>query len=175
MNSKHKSNIMIRIAVILLCAVLISSHLASGMLAKYTVGYNGDDYASVAGADIDVVNLAASGDSYIFGVQNNSEVSFNYDVIVTFANDDAAPSVTAAIDDTSVKLNGLSFTSKSADGKVFTFANAGSLDPGQSMSGYALTFDVNDPGVYTDSSITNLSLYDGDFTFTVSVRATQID
>ena len=176
MNSKHKSNIPIRIAVILLCAVLFSSHLASGMLAKYTTGYSGDDNAKVVGVDLDVVNLALSNDGYTFDVQNGSDVAFDYDILVTFDNPSGAPSAAAAIDKTSVKLNNADYSTVSADGKTFTFANVATIDPGESKTGYVLTFDVKKPGVFVDSSLNKLSVYRGDdFTFNVALLATQAD
>ena len=177
MNGKRKSNIPIRIAGILLCVVLFTSHLVSGMFAKYVTGSsNLGDTAGTASVDLSVTHSAAadSDDGYVFTVKNDSEVSFAYDVIVTFADPAQGFDVTKVFNADSVMIGTSSFSAKSADGKVFTFADYGTIEPG-AASDLVLSFEALPVYMNVDDTLNKLSLYNGGFPFTVSVRAEQID
>ena len=177
MNSKRKKNVFIRIAVVLLCVVLFSSHLVSGMFAKYTAGADKiGDSAKAASVDLRVTlpQLDPQSGKFDFSVNNASAVSFSYDVIVAFSDPAEGIDVTKVFDPDSVKIGSTPYTSKSADGKVFTFTNFGKISPGTSTE-YSLSFDIITPYANVDSTINKLSVYDGGFPFTVSVKATQVD
>ena len=175
MNSRRKSLIPIRIAVILLCAVLVSAHYATGLLAKYTVDSAGADTARSAGLSVEVKDLQGSDGNYTFNVKNLSEVALEYDVIVTFSNPDTGLDVKKVFGNNSVKLDGIDFTRKSTDGRTFTFTSFGQLAANTTATDLNLTFNITGPIVQEDSAVTDPVLTYADFPFTVSVRATQID
>ena len=175
MNSKRKTLLPLRIAVILLCAVLISSHFASGLIAKYTIDSNGADSARVAIVNINVGQLQGSNGSYTFDVVNNSEIAFAFDVIVTFRNPSAGINVTQTFDDSSVKLNGNVFSSKSTDGRSFTFSRVGVIDACSSLTGFDLSFDITGLAIHQNSNATQFSVMNDDFPFAVAVKVYQLD
>ena len=160
MNSKRKSGVLIRIAVVLLCAVLFAG------------------VASIGGISVTKPQATtADGGEYQFTVTNGSDVAVAYDILVSFeAPDDTDDiDVTKLIDPDSVKLDGVAGTvSDDYDGNVFEFVNVGMLQPSGTSSA-TITFDVNAPVVNVDSSFSTLTAYSGSFPFTVSVRATQIN
>lgn len=98
-------SLMIRVALILLCLVMISIHLMSGMYARYTTKGSGGDDARVAkfnvvvtgvSADSIVVYSETEGDVYSIRVENRSEVAVSYDISVKFET--SWKGVSAALD-----------------------------------------------------------------------------
>lgn len=99
-------SLMIRVALILLCLVMISIHLMGGMYAKYTTKGSGGDDARVAKFDviitgvpsdaIEVAYSATSDDAYSIKVENKSEVAVRYDISVKFET--SWKGVSAALD-----------------------------------------------------------------------------
>lgn len=98
-------SLMIRIALILLCLVMISVHMMSGMYAKYTTSGTGSDDARVAKFDVVVTGVPAdsivvysetAGDVYSIRVENRSEVAVSYDISVKFET--SWKGVSAALD-----------------------------------------------------------------------------
>lgn len=86
-------SLMIRVALILLCLVMISVHMMSGMCARYTTKGSGGDDARVAKFDVVVTGVPAdsivvysetAGDVYSIRVENRSEVAVSYDISVKF-------------------------------------------------------------------------------------------
>lgn len=99
MKKNRRINIPMRIASILLCLVLFSVYMTSGMLAKYTTGGSGKDQGRVAKFS---VSAAADNANYEFTqgeetpvkeykvtVENPSEVAVRYTVQLQF--DEAVP------------------------------------------------------------------------------------
>jgi len=99
MKKNRRINIPMRIASILLCLVLFSVYMTSGMLAKYTTGGSGRDQGRVAKFS---VSAAADNANYVFTqgeetpvksytvtVNNPSEVAVRYTVQLQF--DEAVP------------------------------------------------------------------------------------
>ncbi len=95
--SRAKVNITLRIAAVMLVLVLISASMISGMYARFTTTAYGEDSARVAKWDVDVTNtsttmnfnesgtqIVAEKRDYTFTVTNNSEVSMEFFVKVSF-------------------------------------------------------------------------------------------
>lgn len=92
-----RANILICIAALLLCAALLSIHLAGGLLAGFSKTENGSDSARVAVFDItgeglfsETMEVAVTPDSSQTNgitIKNNSEVSIEYTLTVTKKTD----------------------------------------------------------------------------------------
>ena len=97
-----KVNIPIRIASVMLCLVLFSLYMTSGMLAKYTTGGNGKGNGRVAKFSVTATDRGES--EYVFDqaqaeeqpdeygnysviVKNDSEVAVRYTIILRFKED----------------------------------------------------------------------------------------
>lgn len=143
-----------RLAVILLCLVLFSSHLASGMFARYIASSEFDDAAQVAKIDLKVVEIeqlsvdSMGNGTYKFIVKNDSQVAFDYDVLVYITYPDNSWSrlfdserISDALSD--VKLNGE--TGTLSDNKLkYTFSGYDSLSPDSESAEFVLTFKAFD-------------------------------
>lgn len=91
--SKRKMNIPIRVAAVLLCLVLFSTCLVSGLFARYAIGAQSSDQARVAKFSIEgscelsqpmEASLIPGGaEDATLIIQNNSEVSVEYTITVT--------------------------------------------------------------------------------------------
>ena len=90
-----KVNIPIRIASVMLCLVLFSLYMTSGMLAKYTTGGNGKGNGRVAKFSVTATDRGKSeyvfdqaavqpDGSYAVTVKNDSEVAVRYTIILKF-------------------------------------------------------------------------------------------
>lgn len=81
---KAKLNIPMFAALILLLLTMITTHMTSGLYARYTASATGSDSVRVAKFEVtcDVERVAGT-DTYILTVQNNSEVTVKYSVQVT--------------------------------------------------------------------------------------------
>ena len=169
-----KLNTMLKLAGILLCLVLATTHLASNLYAKYTANDSGSDSARVAvwnveasGASVSNVKIdLATADTdtstvsktYALTVTNKSEVASNYDIIVVFDK--------ALSDEITLKLdNGTITGTKTADKKSFVFSNVGQLGVGNTSATHTLTFAAN----YADVDV------DYSYNFNVKVDFEQID
>lgn len=148
MSSKKLSSIVIRTTVVLLCLVLFSSHLASGMFARYTVSADQHGTASVAKYGVKVIS-SQSGDpldnadvngnvNYVFKVDNStSEVA----VIIT--------KIKVVISDVNdlhngVKLNGFDASEKISESEsvTYVFDQALFLSPGSTSDEFSLSFNI---------------------------------
>lgn len=157
-------SLMIRVALILLCLVMISIHLMGGMYAKYTTKGSGGDDARVAKFDVDItgdpVDLVVSctenpqTGTYKITVDNISEVAVRYTISVT--TDIAAGSL---------------YFDKSAVNAVLD-VDKGAL-PVSGTGTHELTFTVNDWSAITQS----MSGDSGEITlnFTVTIDVVQVD
>lgn len=91
--SKTKMNTPIRVAAVLLCLVLFSTCLVSGLFARYAIGAQSSDQARVAkfsiegeGAlsqPIEAILIPGKTEEVTLIIQNNSEVSVEYTITVT--------------------------------------------------------------------------------------------
>ena len=179
MRKKQRSSIIFRVALILFCLVLFSSHLSSGILAKYKIEGTGSNTAKVAQPDITVASaqsaptIAADGSAtYTFTVTNSGETAVSYSLLVSFETG------TLSSDDvdlafSNVKLDGVSGTYDSSS-YAFVFADLGALEPDADPASHTLTFDTND-FVITDSSITNSNNSYKTIKVLITAKAVQID
>lgn len=166
--SNNRTPYVFHAAMILLCLVLISSHLTGGMYARYVATSSGSDGARVAKYGVRVSELSslsfnlntfdqnALSATGSFTVESDGEVAVEYDVILTFP--EAVPSwMTLTLDG----------NSPSVSGNVYTFGSIGEFIPGgENSATHTLSVTVA-PGLQaSDISLTGV---------TVSVVATQID
>lgn len=148
------SGIVMRVTAVLICLVLFSAHLASGMFAKYTSKVEEQSDARVAKFNVSVKETAPlsfdeSGiGTYQFYVYNqDSEVAFQCDdIIVRFNAVDnsglfSASELTNAC--TEAKLNGNAGT-YSASTNSYTFSVADRVERGSQSGVYTLTFKKSD-------------------------------
>ena len=158
-SSAHFGSNVFRVALILLCLVLVSVHLMSGLFAKYSITGHSTDGASVAKFDVEVTGadpnavvitcseVATGTGEYQITVKNNSEVAVSYALTVDVP---ASSGVTAAVE---------------------TGKESGTLAPGGSVD-VDLTFTVDwttvTAAVKGDSVDLNVS-------FTVNAHVEQID
>lgn len=174
MRVSRLSGIVMRIAVILLCLVLFSAHLASGMFAKYTNGSSIADTARAAKYGVTVVpasDYVAKGDplevdmsgnaEYKFYVDNTkSEVAVKYDLYIAFADCYDGSTKIADVDDMfkNVRLNGQEASRIATEGDRYihyVFTNAGTLEPGTTSGEFTFTFNVSPS--YTETVDTSLA------------------
>lgn len=153
-------SIMMRIAAALLCLVLLSTHLMSGLYAKYTSKGTGTDSARVAAFDVNVTGAAGSlavtctdsgttTGSYTVTVENQSEVAVSYTLSVTVTGDGAA-AVVGVFDSTT-----------------------GTLEAGTDSNVHTLTFSISDWSLFTKDDKGNEVTRT--LNFTVTVDAVQVD
>lgn len=88
MKVKNLSGIIMRVAAILICLVLFSSHLASGMFARYTVSGKGNGGAHAASYDVGVVPADDSQTGVIGTTSPDGIVTYRF--IVDNSNSDVA-------------------------------------------------------------------------------------
>lgn len=157
---------MVILAAILLCLVLITTHLTSGLYAKYTSRASAHDSASVAlwkvgatgGKPALTIDCSTSDldDAYKFKVTNNSEVSVRYNIIVVFT--EALDSgITLKLDETK--------TPATNDRKAFVFTNVGQLISGNISKEHTLTFTASTDNINEDVS----------YAFNVQIDFEQVD
>lgn len=163
MKKNRRINIPMRIASILLCLVLFSVYMTSGMLAKYTTGGSAKDQGRVAKFSVSVTANDADYEfrqsdketeqvkSYTVTVNNPSEVAVRYTVQLQF--DEAVPdylvikrgetAVTpATVDRKTVELQGGTLAPKGTGTDTISF----SIDYNkfvQSNSGHEVTLDFS--------------------------------
>ena len=168
-----KLNTMLKLAGILLCLVLATTHLASNLYAKYTSSDSGGDSARVAVWNVEASGSSASdvkidlataatnnstvSDTYALTVTNKSEVASNYDIIVVFDK--------ALSDEITLTLDDGAKTATPTDKKEFVFSNVGQLGVGNTSAAHTLTFAAN----YADVDV------DYSYEFNVKVDFEQID
>ena len=154
----RKVNIPMCAALILLCLVLVSSHLTSGLYARYTSSSTGSDSARVAkfavetsGADENISVKTGTSDpdttSYTITIENKSEVAVSYQLTPVLSGTPAG--VTASLD-----------------------SNTGELAAGAAPVTHTLTLSVDWAAFTQDQTGANVSK---DITFTVNIHFEQID
>lgn len=169
-----KINIPIRIASVLLCLVLFSLYMTSGMLAKYTTGGRSEGDGRVAKFNVSAVDggtneftfdqkLEQQPDgSYAITITNNSEVAVRYTLKLEFA-DNIPDYLTIEPKDTNTVIT-------KAD-KTVTFQGK-DLIPGNSSKTESIVFGV-DFAKFTEGA--ELSVDDVELDFNTIVKLTQID
>lgn len=185
MRANNLSGIVLRVAAVLLCLVLFSAHLASGMFAKYSVGTSESNDAQVAKIDVSAVETQAltldndGNATYKFLVKNNSEVAYQYDVCVRIATTSEYaeifdPSeIAGACSD--IKLNDVSGT-LSASGSKYTFSVSDYIAPDSESDEYVLTFKATDLLRIADESSGSAASYnDVPIKLSVSAKGTQVN
>ena len=172
-----KTPLVFYIGIALLCLVLFSTHLTTGLYARYTSEASSQDSARVAkfdvtnsvdmltaNIDLDFFNVTKLTDDFKFTVGSNSEVAVTYDVVVTM------PVGMAYYDWLELKLDGNSVTT--VEENVFTFSNVNVLAAGGISTGsHTLTFSIKpayqgNPGALQDVKAG---------TVLITVRAEQVD
>ena len=163
MKKNRRINIPMRIASILLCLVLFSVYMTSGMLAKYTTGGSGKDQGRVAKFSVSAAADNANYEfkqsdketeqvkSYTVTVNNPSEVAVRYTVQLQF--DEAVPDylvikrgdtpvTPSTVDRKLVELQGGTLAPKGTGTDTISF----SIDYNkfvQSNSGHEVTLDFS--------------------------------
>ena len=161
MKKIRRINIPMRIASILLCLVLFSVYMTSGMLAKYTTGGSGKDQSRVAKFSVSATADNANYEfkqgeetpikEYKVKVENPSEVAVRYTVQLQF--DEAVPDYLvikrgdtavspATADRKTVELQGGTLAPKGTGTDTISF----SIDYNkfvQSNSGHEVTIDFS--------------------------------
>lgn len=171
--STAKVNITLRIAAVMLVLVLISASMISGMYARFTTTAYGEDSARVAKWDVNVTNTSTSKTfnesgsvataeelTYNFTVTNNSEVSMEYSVKVSF---DTAPpaNVSLILDGEEITCNG---------GKEYIF-NPRTYNVGETAKAHTLTVQVQ--YVTEDGKLIEFDSFTGKAE--ISIIAEQVD
>lgn len=164
-------SILMRVAAVLVCLVLVSVHLMSGMYAKYSTTGSSSDEARVAKLDVDVegevnglsIDATTGADgNYVVTVKNNSEVTVRYDIIVTLKQ--KVPGVV-------VKLGDETLTTE--DYESFTISDVGELAPNAAQVSHTLTFALDSWDSVTASMEGEEDTVD--LGFSVTVRVVQVD
>lgn len=147
---KLNLNFVFKLVAVLLCLVLVTTHLSSKLYAKYTSRASGSDSARVAVWNVDassngsnlVINCADASavdqvmtDTYGLTVTNDSEVAVSYDLIVVF-NQALADEITLTLDNNAIAAT------TTTDNKTFVFSNVGQLGVGSTSKDHTLTFSV---------------------------------
>ena len=175
MRVKKLSGIVMRIAVILLCLVLFSAHLASGMFARYSTTAEGQDTARTAKYNVQIVpdpdyqgyfDFDAVGNcSYPFKITNLSEVpvyvklaadaSFDMDDLLFTPDADVEAADRAYIKNRvlkDVKLNDKAAVA-SSNNTHFEFPDVDCyLKPGESKN-YTITAVTDIAAIYSENEL----------------------
>lgn len=171
-NKRPSGNIMMRLAAVLFCLVMISTHLMGGLYARYVTKGTGSDSARVAKFDVEgsgsgEIALQAESTAegkYTINVTNNSEVDVSYDVDVVFNKD--------VVNWVNLQIDGKTAAETLEEGvTTFHFDNVGVLDPGVSQSKEILFL----PEAGMTKEMTGLSGSLAPMNFTVYIHAVQID
>lgn len=156
-------SVMMRVALVLLCMVMISFHLMGSMYARYTTKASSSDDARVAKFDVKVtgdtqavsVDCAVTTDNvYTITIKNDSEVAVSYEINVA-------------------KSVGVGSETFDTDGVTVTVdQQSGSLAVG-TQTERTLTFTVNDWSKITE----HMTGENGEVTlkFSVTINIVQVD
>lgn len=134
------------LAGVLLCLTMLSFRLTGGLYARYTTTVTASDSARVAKYQISVASSTANSlalvqdtdVAYTFSVSSSSEVSVEYDLIVTLPK--ALPSgVTISLE------KGEEAITHTQVNNVYTAINAGTFTPQGGTHNYSLVFTATQP------------------------------
>lgn len=185
---KAKLNIPMCAALILLLLTMVTTHMTSGLYARYAASASGEDSARVAKFDVitsldnqdillDCTANTSSG-VYNIKIQNNSEVAIEYILNVRIVPKGA----TTALDGTD--MNAYMAETKDTNGndifEKITFSNSmiftrdqTPLLPGEERE-HKLKLEIYDWGTISQDA-PNSETYQRDFDITVEIQATQVD
>lgn len=176
MRIKHMSNVIFRVALILLCLVLFSAHLSSGMLAKYTSAGVGDDVSRVAHPEYTVTSTqtgptitSAGLGTYDFTVTNTGEITADLSLYIYLMSDTLnSAQLTKAFSNVTVNGTDCQFD---ADEKAYicpldVFTPADSVD-------YTLSFRARDLAA-TSTAASPTAKYEN-IKVNIAVKSVQID
>jgi len=169
---RPKKNIPLRAAAVLLCLTLLSTHLVSGLFARYTASGQGGDQARVAKFSIQGSGMLSHalemtlrpGDTKTAPliIVNNSEVAVEYTMEVTNVTNNLPLSfrIEKQKDSPELDTNGATFTAQQL--------------PGSHYDQYALTIEWPKPAD-DDAKAADLSRIGMVDYITVTVTAAQLD
>lgn len=168
-------SLMIRVALILLCLVMISIHLMGGMYAKYTTKGSGGDDARVAKFEVltegdakDLVLTSASIDSasgdYKIRITNNSEVAVTYTVTAS------APEFFTDGGEFEADKGNTEYDVTDKGGRRII----GTLAPGASIT-HTMTFFVKDWTLFTNDVTGEEYHSTNKYKAVIAIKAEQID
>lgn len=150
-----KSDIMLKLSLVLLSLVLITSHFAIGLYAKYSARDAGASSARVAAWNVSATggkpalsidcSTSVKDDAYKITVLNQSEVSASYDVIVVFTTE-LSSGVALSLDGTR--------TPTTEDRKTFVFSDVGTLLVNQPSAEHQLIFTADPDAIVEDEAYT---------------------
>ena len=172
MKTKYCGNIMMRVAAVLFCLVLISTHFMSGLYARYISRGEGEDDARVAKFEVSsewagTVNIdvtKTTEGNFTFKVNNLSEVAISYDLVLTFEND--FPTYLSA-------EIGTKTGTVDVDGKTVTFEKLESLPSATEGATNTLLFTVTNVDGFTKNAVGNT--HSEVLNFTAIIDCVQID
>lgn len=166
MGKKAKLNIPMFTALILLLLTMITTHMTTGLYARYTVSSSGEDSARVAKFDVDceVAEVTGKEGEYTLKVTNRSEVAVGYRIDV-----DVSGPMSVAV--------GEGEPQTPAEGKnTVSFENAAwHLEADSVSEPIALKFALADWSGVTDPATSHGTTETVELGFTVHVVAEQID
>ena len=174
-----KTPLVFRLGVVLLCVMLMSTHLTGNLYARYSATATGSDSARVARFSITntlttpTQNTAVSlnfydpeklEDTITFEVSSSSEVAVKYDVVVTLPSGSDYSWLSIALDN-KTPITGTGITN------VFTFSDVGTFAPNETDKQVrTLTFSILESYQGNPGGLTDIT---GDVQITV--HAEQID
>lgn len=160
---KRKLNIPMLAALILLLLTMITTHMTSGLYARYSSIATASDSARVAEFKVSCNVVKNEDGTYSLNINNESEVSVKYDVHVKMDRH-----LSATVGGETKKLED--------DEESVTFENEGwKLAPNTESDPLPLTFNVIDWTGLTDPKTDNGATEQVNLRFEVSVTAEQLD
>lgn len=178
-----KTPLVFRLGVVLLCVMLMSTHLTGNLYARYSTTATGSDSARVARFSITntlttpTQNTAVSlnfydpeklKDTITFEVSSSSEVAVEYDVVVTLPS---GPDYSPDYSWLSITLGDNTTITGTGDANVFTFSDAGEFAPNSTdKQMHTMTFSILESYQGKPNGLTNIT---GEVQITV--HAEQID
>ena len=185
-SGKRVGSLLIRVALLLLCLVLLSVHLMGGMYAKFVSTGQGEDEARVAKFKVDVVfddkpvDLNATVDynqntgDYTLTVNNSSEVAVAYsvtlyNVCVVAKVDGRERDISLA--GVSVQFDEMESLTLSTSTSAF-FPNVGTMAPGEHTQTHTLKLAVDWDALLQQIYGQSVSF---NITFDICVDVVQVD
>jgi len=175
--SNIKTPLVFKIALGLICAMMVSFHLLGGLYARYSSMADGSDSSRVASFNItgeytsgqldkfelNFFDPAKQTHSVTFKVTSDSEVAVKYDIIVTM------PEEMKSYDWLIITLDGNNLT---AEENVFTVKNVDSFTPNDSSErAHTLVFSIRDDYMGNPGDLEDVE----NGTVTITVHAEQVD
>lgn len=160
----RKHNIPMRMALVLLCLTMLTTHLTGGLYARYTTTATGSDGARVAKFDVQC-NVTKDGDTdglFKVTVKNTSEVTITYDLQVE--TEAGMPAMKAKFDDLTEGLTG----------DIFSNGNVWELTPGAEKN-HSLQLGLKTLNDLSPRSTNWVETETVSLTFHINVLAEQLD